>query len=339
MRIHRARGLVAATLTVLCAPLGAHAQEAPHPQIVVEDPLFDAGTVGRGERIAHEFVIHNQGDATLSIQRVVPTCGCTAAEFDGTIAPGESGTVRAVLDTTTLRGFVSKKITVLSNDPERPSLRLTMKANVRPYVIVSPPANRFDHVSGGPTQVLTSSLWASDDTLLEVQSVQSPSPYITATFRRATEDELDYRGPEVQWLVITTLASDTPHGPIKGNLLVLTNHSVRPEVIIPQAGWVHPVLSVSPARIDLGRIAPDGTHRASVIVTNHGQQLFTVTGIDHDVPGLEAEIVEHESGKRLEIVLTVDGIRGTGDFAGTLLIHTDSEQYPVFEVPVQGTVQ
>ena len=339
MRTHRARGLVAATLTFLCAHGAAPAQEAPRPQIVADEALFDAGLVGRGEKVAHDFVIRNRGDATLSIQRVVPTCACTAAEFDRTIGPGESGTVRAILDTAMLRGFVSKKITVLSDDPERPSLRLTMKANVRPYVIVFPPANRFDHVSGGPTPIQTNSLWASDGTPLEVLTVQSPSPYIDAVFRRAAGDELDSRGPDVQWLVITTLASNTPPGPVKGNLLVLTNHPVRPEVIVPQAGWVHPVLSVSPARVDLGQIAPDETHRARVIVTNHGQRFFTVTGVDHDVPGLEAEIVEHEGGKRFEIALTVDGIRGTGGFGGTLLIHTDCEQYSVFEVPVLGTVQ
>ena len=42
----------------------------------------------KGDKIIHDFVIKNDGDADLQITNVQPACGCTVASFDKVIKPG-----------------------------------------------------------------------------------------------------------------------------------------------------------------------------------------------------------------------------------------------------------
>src|SRR5690349_8556368 len=90
-------------ILALCALFVAAATllAAGKPKAVVVEPIKDAGTVSKGDKISHDFLIKNEGDADLEILNVQPACGCTVAEFDKTIAPGQTGKVHAVVDTST----------------------------------------------------------------------------------------------------------------------------------------------------------------------------------------------------------------------------------------------
>ena len=62
--------------------IAAAASAAGTPKIVAAEPIKDAGTVAKGDKIVHDFAIRNEGDAVLEITNVQPACGCTVAEFD-----------------------------------------------------------------------------------------------------------------------------------------------------------------------------------------------------------------------------------------------------------------
>ncbi|MCB9377956.1 MAG: DUF1573 domain-containing protein, partial [Holophagales bacterium] len=101
------------------APVG------PAPRLFVAEPIHDAGSVSKGEKVAVDFILENQGDAALEITDAHPSCGCTVASFDKSIAPGGKGKIHAELDTADFQGPLAKTITVLSNDPTNPKLALT----------------------------------------------------------------------------------------------------------------------------------------------------------------------------------------------------------------------
>ena len=74
----------------------------------VDSPVFDFGTVSQGTKVTNEFVISNQGNAELHIQRVVPACGCTASSVDQERIPaGGQGKIKVEFDTS---GFAGEKI-------------------------------------------------------------------------------------------------------------------------------------------------------------------------------------------------------------------------------------
>lgn len=47
------------------------------------------------------------------------------------VGPGEKGDIRAKVDTSNRKGMLTKTIDVMSNDPRRPKITLTMKAFVK----------------------------------------------------------------------------------------------------------------------------------------------------------------------------------------------------------------
>ena len=61
------------------------------PEITVDQPLYDYGSIGQGYMVKHTFMLRNTGDQTLEIVRVRASCGCTTTELAADrLAPGAS---------------------------------------------------------------------------------------------------------------------------------------------------------------------------------------------------------------------------------------------------------
>jgi hypothetical protein len=100
------------------------------PRAVPVEPSKDYGSCRKGEKIEHDFLVRNDGNAELLITEVRPSCGCTVASFDKSIAPGKLGKVHVVIDTTAFSGPIAKAVIVLTNDPALPQFQLTLRAKV-----------------------------------------------------------------------------------------------------------------------------------------------------------------------------------------------------------------
>ncbi|RPH53759.1 DUF1573 domain-containing protein, partial [bacterium] len=176
---------------------------AGKPKAVAVEPIKDAGNVPKGDKIIHDFVIRNDGDAPLEITQVHPACGCTVVEFDKTIAPGQTGKIHAVLDTSTFNGAISKGVSVFTNDTDTPQIELTVRAKVEPFIAVKPGYARYITVQGEQKEgTITQTLWATDGAPLDVVKVESPYPFLKTSFREAKpEERLADGGQGKQWKV------------------------------------------------------------------------------------------------------------------------------------------
>lgn len=325
-------------LALLLVP-GLPAVAGPAPRAEVVDPVHDAGVVPRGETVDHDFEIRNSGEAALEIREVRPNCGCSVADFDASIPPGEVGRVRVAVDTTSFRGAIAKGATVFTNDVATPTLRLTLKAEVRPFVEVVPDYVRLLQVRGEEPATTTHRLWFPGDDEAEVTGAGSPFPYIRASVRPAGEEDRDPDGPARQWLLVTELSPEAPRGPLTGEVVVETDHPRRPQRAIPITGFVQEPLTVTPPRIDLGTFAATEPRKASVLVNNVGGEPVRITGVETDVEGLRTEVEEEEGSEELAIYLTLAPGHPPGPVEGTLTVRTTSERLPTLEVPIRGSVR
>ena len=334
-----ALGLAAAVAQAPAPAAEPAAEVLPGQLAVVPEPVWDAGVVGRGQTVTHAFEIRNVGSSTLYLREVRPACGCTVASFDEQIAPGQSGKVTAEVSTEEFRGPIAKDITVLTSDPSNPQLTLTVKAEVQPWVDAQPGYLRFIHVAGGAPMTSTQVLWSADQADFRVLGAESPLPQLEVTFRPATEQERDPGGKGRQWVVVGTLRGDAKPGPLAGDVVVRTSHPQQPTLALPIAGYVRPVLSVSPPEADFGSFAGGEPRRGSVIVTNNGEAPIRVLAADTDVPGLSAQVAQREAGKKYDVNLTLATGAARGPIRGTLRIRTDAPGHPLLEVPVLGEVR
>lgn len=102
------------------------------PPIVQPDEVTHSlGDIPTDSKAHHTFHLYNVGGKPLIIKKVETSCGCTLVNIDKSkISPGEVAALKVTLDTSIKLGNVKKSITVFTNDPQQPVLKLFLKGNV-----------------------------------------------------------------------------------------------------------------------------------------------------------------------------------------------------------------
>jgi hypothetical protein len=313
--------------------------DAGKPKAVAPEPVRDLGTVPKGEKIAHDFEIRNDGGAALEITEVRPSCGCTVAEFDKTVAPGKSGKVHVVVDTETFSGAISKGVTVFTSDVENPEIELTVKANVQPLISIRPGYARYIIVQGEEKEgTIVQTVWASDGAPLAIVKAESPYPFLKVTYREATPDEQLPEGKGKQWRVEMKLDREAPVGALADFVRLTTDHPKQKLVEIPVSGFVRPVISVTPPVADFGRIELKEPLKRSLSIRAFSTEPIKVTSIEGNLKGIDAQLEAKTEGREYDVRLTLKPEMAKGPFSGKLTIHTDSPKKPLIEVELKGVV-
>jgi hypothetical protein len=101
------------------------------PALVCEAPVFEFGATNSDTTVSHVFVLRNAGGETVAIHRVRPGCGCTSAVLStNRIAPGADARLEVAFNLRGRNGLQRKGVTVESNDPRQPHLRLELAGTV-----------------------------------------------------------------------------------------------------------------------------------------------------------------------------------------------------------------
>lgn len=104
---------------------------AGQPRISISETNFDFGFAPEGAYMMHTYIIRNSGNDTLRIKRVRTTCGCTSAPLSKVaIAPNDSGDITIIFNSTRYFHKTSKAAIIATDDPERPSEKITFVAEL-----------------------------------------------------------------------------------------------------------------------------------------------------------------------------------------------------------------
>jgi hypothetical protein len=319
----------------------AKAPEGPQPVIDVPEKIKDFGTVPKGEKLRATFDVRNTGKAALEISQVRPTCGCTVANFDRTIAPGATGKVVAEVDTTGFSGPISKVVLVFCNDPATPQLNLVIKADVRSFVEVLPrPRIIFRSVLQGESATEKVTLVSADGSDFKVEGASASGGPYTLAYRELGEKERVAERKGSQWELMVTIPADAPEGMLNQKIVVKTTAPKAPEVTINVTGAVRPVVQVIPGEVNFGTVAGDAPvgHNLLVINNRQGAQL-ELKDVSVDNPNFSAEVMPLQAGQRYQVAINMKAGLPKGEQKGTLKIATSDPIRKLIEVPVVATVQ
>lgn len=325
------------------APLIAQPEsEDKGPIAAVVAPIHDFGTLVRGDRPVHEFVVHNSGDAVLEVFDATSSCGCTVIDFDRRIAPGESGVVRIAVETEEQAGAFAVSVGLLTNDSGNPQINLTLKADLADRVRIEPGYVRFVTSEGFSDPLISQQrIYAADGNSLRVLSATSPYPFMETRLRDANADERAPNGPKAQWILEVLLLPSAPVGTMNGEIVLQLEHPYRESSRISVFGAVQPVLIAVPEVLEIGEVRLDEGLRGSFRVDNTGSEPLRLVRVESNVPGLVLEIdpTAGEEGKRWYVNLRFEPDTRRGLIKGVVRIHTTSAQRPVLEVPINGSVR
>lgn len=337
-------------LTVVVAlglTAGAVAQQsdaAAGPKLSLVDPIKDFGTVAKGETVSWDFSVRNTGSADLEILSVQPACGCTIADFDKVIKPGQTGKIHAVVDTTAFSGPIAKTIAVQTNDPNTPMAQLTMRATVKPFVQAVPNGFLRYMLQLGQADKQSTILVTDDVEPFEIVSIQSPAEYIKVDYEKvpvAERVQAGHSGQEQYRLNVTVGGPDAKVGPIAEKVRIVTNSKHQPEFLLSVTGLIRPAYVVNPSVLNFGEVAfgdPAATRTVTVSSTDRSNEAFQVTKVESSNPGIVADAKPAGNGAFLVTVrLTEPG--SAGAFDGNIKIYTNDQHTPVHTLPVRGNIK
>jgi hypothetical protein len=324
------------------------AAEVAAPRLTIVEPIKDFGTIAKGEKLDWAFEVRNTGTSDLQIVAARPGCGCTVADFDKVIKPGQSGKVTAHIDTTAFAGPISKGVTLETNDPSTPTSQLTIHAIVKPYVEAYPAGFVRYNLLQGDADTQSVTLYSEEDEPFQITKIEVPAEWIKATYTKI-DNAADLapnvgRTGQAQYKInVTAGGPDAKIGPLAEKIHVITNSKHQPDYYISVSGVVRPTFRVEPSGVNFGEIAPDDAAATRQILL-HSNDLkmpgnFVVTKAESSLPVVSAAVTPGEVKGDYQVTLHIAKDAKPGDLDGNVKIYTNDKVNPVITVPVKGTVK
>ncbi|MFH1843991.1 MAG: DUF1573 domain-containing protein [bacterium] len=334
--------LLLCLLTVLgtAGENSAWAQGARRAVISVQPDTLDFGSMISFQRIDTSVTIRNSGDALLIVSGVESACGCTVPDLEvSEIEPGKSTEMKVTFDSEKLSGLQFKTVKIMSNDPQTPTLELSILADIHVPVRVDPILRiiGFNKVRRGQTGRQEVTFTTQDVAQLAITPVRFNDEIFDV-------EVVPGSGVEAQRVVMNvTVDTTAPVGDHREFIRVETNVADMPVIDIEAFVNVVQDLFLDKNRIRIGYVQRDQAIEQAVRVRASEEGVrFKITGAEIDLPDFEVEI--EETIENLETLVVIKGRplltsdpraqEVNGRMKGTLRIFTDLPQQPELEVSV-----
>jgi hypothetical protein len=343
---------LALTLT-LAAPFAVAQEKAGTeaakgtPRLTLVEPVKDFGVVPKGQKLDWSFEIRNSGTGDLEILSAKPACGCTVADFDRVIKPGQTGKVTAHVDTSGFAGPILKSVALETNDANTPAAQLSIAATVKPYVEAYPAGYVRFNMLQGDIEKQTVTLYSEDDVPFEIVKVDVPQDWIRVDYKKAEGStiipKMGRSGQNQYTVEVTVGGPDAQIGPLAEKVKFYTTSKFQPEYTLSVSGIVRPTFRVEPTGVNFGEVAPTDTAATRTITLRSNDlktpENFIVTGAESGVAGISAAVKPTSRKGEYEVTLQVAKDAKPGNLEGTVLVHTSDKIKPVVTIPVRGSVK
>ncbi len=299
----------------------------------------DFGTVAKGAKVEHRFVIENIYQEDVHILSVTSSCGCTRPTITKRmLKTWEKAEIVAKIDT---RGYYGRKdatLTVVLDVPaldlqSRPEVRLQVHTYIRSDIVVQPGSVQFGSVTHGTAaeRRLTISYAGRPD--WRIQKVESNHPHLEAQVVRS--DSTTPR--QVTYELVVKLKDDAPVGYIRDHLILVTNDRRARVSRVPIAveGVVVSAVTVHPSPLLLGVVSAGGTVTRQLVVK--GEKAFRIRHACCVDKRFKCTVPEKEQSLHL-IPVTFTAGETTGKVSAKIRIETDLAAGEVLVVPVHVQV-
>jgi len=201
------------------------------PQIYVQNPSHNFGTLIQGKKLDHTFIIKNNGDSPLKISHIRPACGCTAANASSPVVlPGKTSEIKATFNSANFFGNVSKTIAVESNDPATPVYTLTIAGNIIEEISVKPKQLNLGQVKPETSITTYITLENRGPKPLKLISANSPMPQLSIK-----SDKSQIKPGESAKINITVIPRQEDRM-LSGYITISTDNPDKKEIMVPVYG-------------------------------------------------------------------------------------------------------
>jgi Protein of unknown function (DUF1573) len=245
------------------------------------DALFaqnqhDFGTVPRGVKVKHSFLMVNRLSEPVTILNLRPSCGCTSGRASmSMVPPGQTAVIEAEMDT---RNFVGKKSTLLyvslvTASGQEGEARLEIISHILSDIVMNPGSIDFGVVTRGQssTQVLTIDRINAPGWKF-VQMV-SASRVINAQLAQTARTDTS-----ASYALTVSLKPDAPAGLVRDEIRLISNDAETASIPLTVTAWIRGDLTAAPSVLSLGQIHSAAGAEGRFIVRS--SRPFTIRSIE-----------------------------------------------------------
>jgi hypothetical protein len=333
-------GLTIAT-TIQCGSAYAAEDKKGTPIIQFETNFFDFGKINNGEAVYGVFKFKNAGDAVLKVEPPLASCDCTDPRVKpDTLAPGASGEILYSIKLE--RAITGQRfITVHSNDPKTPSVKLTAQLDYTPLYDFDPKSVMLVLPAGKDEVQKKILVTRFDGQPLEIDRLTASKDWVSAAFSPSSK-------PQEGSAEINITLHRPPGPPAPFTALVRlwsSNYPAQPMQTLQISGEVLGELAASPQRIYW--VIPDfGKDKAAYPAESLMKKIELRSVLGHEVDiknvassikDMTVQIIPTEPHKKFDLLLKFDELPKA--FAnGTVTVETSLASLPKIEIPVTVAV-
>jgi hypothetical protein len=305
---------------------------AQGPAIFFEKPDFNFGQIFRGQKIEHIFEFENRGKDILNIGKVKTSCGCIASILtNNTILPGKTGEIMAIFNSGSFTGNVTKSISVISNDPERPSYKLTISGEIIEDVSIKPRNIDFGSVYIGEKTNKTVTIKSQTKSDFKIKKITSSKPFINASITEEKNGE---------YVVKIALENNPEIGRFSGGIFFETNSQIQKKVTIPFFGEIVGDVTTYPKKIYYGFVTKgkELTHKLFVKINKSNIKVLSIkTSPDYVSSKIVKKGEKDNHHYLIEVKLHAEA--AAGEIGGVIELYTNSKIQPVVRIPIMGEIE
>jgi len=324
-----------ACFLVLLAAAPAHTS----PRVEIPEVPRNPESIPAGSIAQFIFPLRNRGDAPLTVE-VIPSCGCTVAEYERTIEPGKEAVIHVKLDTKGLKGVVRKSLTVLTNDPQQKSVTLWVSALVETPIEIFPQERISFQAKVREVKSFYFILTSHDATPFAIVKAISPHAGISVECK-----PLAGKGEQscTHYMRIDVRCDEA--GVISGAIKIETTHPQAPNLEIAVSGMVRPRFDLIPSSASFGTVKADEKKEVMVLlVVEDGGRIKEVIS---DKPYVATSVESVEEGRVYLLHLAYTGGAPKGVVQGIVKLNivstarqsTSSPSTIITMLPYTATVE
>ena len=299
------------------------------PAIMSPAPVFDFGEVDNSEKVVHDFVVKNVGDAPLEISNVKTSCGCTVAKLEvNTLQPGEETKISATLKLKGKQGHQTKKITVFSNDPKTPSYYLEFKGVAMATIMLEPKLLNMGRIMDNEAHTQTITVKSmKEGHSFNIEKVIVPD---TAPFTTSTEEVV----PGKEYRITATTKPNLAAGTLNGRITIMTDDPSRRALNVSVYGHVIGELQVRPDVVTIRSSSDANARKASQylqVLPGRTREFELLKIIAPPIEGMTAELIKRKDN---DYHIKLTGMPIDNSLKGKeLIVATNLPQKPEIRIP------
>jgi hypothetical protein len=300
-------------------------------QALVREVHKDFGSIARGTILTHQFHLTNPTSSLLHIAGLRTSCACATAMAPQTeVAPGEATEIIVTVDTNKFSGPRNFSIYVQIDRPFVDELRLSIQANSREDVTLTPGQLAFGRIkqgSGPRSSILVEHFGAPD---WRITGIDNDNAYLKTELL-----EVGRNHSRVSYQINVKLREDIPTGAWHADLWLKTTDPSLARIPLMMTVEVEAALTVTPNELSLGRLRRGSRVERKVVL--RGGVPFKVTRVEGSDDRVRVDSLPQDSRAVQTLTVRVTGLE-LGPLNRKLRMVTDLADAGVAEVVVQAQI-